>query len=108
MAEAFTTSGESFIPQDNASTNDNRHPYHDPTPPTYFYNYLNLASTQEALGVNLNYTSPSSTEVGTGFADTGDQVWPEFLTDLETILDNGVRVFLYYGDAEYVTLYSHL
>ena len=35
---------------------DIRHPYEDPTPPTYFTEYLNLASTQNALGVDLNYT----------------------------------------------------
>ena len=79
---------------------DIRHPYIDPTPPTYFIDYLNLASTQQALGVNLNYTADSSALVGEGFSDTGDFVYPQFKTDLEMILNNGVRVALYYGDAE--------
>lgn len=35
---------------------DIRHPYDDPTPPSYFPDYLNLASVQNALGVSLNYT----------------------------------------------------
>lgn len=69
-------------------TYDIRHPRNDPTPPTYFIDYLNLASTQEAIGVNLNYTSDSSSQVGLGFGDTGDFVYPGFLADLEEILNN--------------------
>ena len=78
-----------------------RHPYDDPTPPTYFVDYLNLASTQAALGVNLNYTE-SNTDVYYAFQKTGDFVYPNFLTDLETILNNSVRVALIYGDADYI------
>ena len=78
-----------------------RHPYDDPTPPTYFVDYLNLASTQNAIGVNLNYTE-SNTDVYYAFQKTGDFVYPNFLTDLETILNNSVRVALIYGDADYI------
>ena len=78
-----------------------RHPYDDPTPPTYFVDYLNLASTQAALGVNLNYTE-SNNDVYYAFQKTGDFVYPNFLTDLETILNNSVRVALIYGDADYI------
>ena len=78
-----------------------RHPYDDPTPPTYFEDYLNLASTQAALGVNLNYTD-SNNDVYYAFQKTGDFVYPNFLTDLETILNNSVRVALIYGDADYI------
>ncbi|MCJ1474854.1 hypothetical protein MMC13_003514 [Lambiella insularis] len=81
---------------------DIRHPYHDPTPPSYFIDYLNTAAVQQAVGVNLNYTSDSSIYVGTGFDYTGDFVYQEFLTDLEMIIANGVRVALYYGDADYI------
>ena len=81
---------------------DIRHPLRDPTPPTYFEGFLNLASTQEALGVNINYTSDSSDAVGLGFYYTGDFVFPVFKTDLEEILDNGVRVALYHGDADFI------
>lgn len=81
---------------------DIRHPYKDPTPPRYFIDYLNQAGTQQALGVNLNYTSASSSLVYTGFSDTGDFVYPQFITDLEHILNNGVRVALIYGDADYI------
>lgn len=84
---------------------DIRHPYDDPTPPDYFVDFLNMASTQQALGVNINYTSTSSRSVGSGFSSTGDFVYPIFIGDLEEILDNGVRVALIYGDADYVRFF---
>ncbi|KAF2193000.1 peptidase S10, serine carboxypeptidase [Zopfia rhizophila CBS 207.26] len=81
---------------------DIRHPYDDPTPPDYFVPFLNLASTQEKLGVNINYTSTNARNVSRGFASTGDFVYPNFIEDLEEILDWGVRVALVYGDADYI------
>jgi carboxypeptidase C (cathepsin A) len=81
---------------------DIRHPYDDPTPPDYFQDFLNLASTQEALGVNINYTTTNARNVSAGFASTGDFVWPNFIKDLEEILGYGVRVALLYGDADYI------
>ncbi len=83
---------------------DIRHPFDDPTPPTYFIDYLNQADVQQALGVNLNYTvqAESSQDVQSGFAETGDFVYPNFMEDLELLLNNDVRVALYYGDADYI------
>lgn len=81
---------------------DIRHPFDDPTPPVYFLDFLNLASTQAALGVNINYTRASSPSVGQGFQYTGDFVYPNFIEDLEEILAYGVRVSLIYGDADYI------
>ena len=81
---------------------DIRHPYDDPTPPDYFVDYLNQAEVQNALGVNINYTSTSSQYVGQGFQYTGDFVYRRFLSDLEEILDNNVRVAMIYGDADYI------
>lgn len=80
---------------------DIRHPYDDPTPPNYFLDFLNLASTQDALGVNINYTSASSSPVFSGFSSTGDFVY-SFIGDLSEILGYGVRVALLYGDADYI------
>ncbi|KAL6721823.1 hypothetical protein ACLMJK_000928 [Lecanora helva] len=80
---------------------DIRHPYEDPTPPPYFEDYLNLASVQNALGVNLNYTE-SNADVSYAFQQTGDFAYPNFITDLETILNNSVRIALYHGDADYI------
>ncbi|TGO08991.1 hypothetical protein BTUL_0183g00050 [Botrytis tulipae] len=72
---------------------DIRHPYDDPTPPTYFLDYLNLASTQNALGVNLNYSEDANNEVYYAFQQTGDFIYPTFLEDLEYLLANDVRWF---------------
>ncbi|GME42505.1 Carboxypeptidase S1-like protein A [Neofusicoccum parvum] len=82
-------------------TYDIRHPQDDPTPPDYFVDYLNLASVQQALGVNINYTSTSSDAVAMGFGDYGDFAYPTFKSDLEHILAQGVRVALFYGDADF-------
>ncbi len=81
---------------------DIRHPYKDPTPPTYFIDFLNMASTQQALGVNLNYTQDANDLIYYSFQQTGDFVYPNFIEDLEMILNNGVRVALTYGDADYI------
>ncbi|KAK5081947.1 hypothetical protein LTR05_007089, partial [Lithohypha guttulata] len=78
---------------------DIRHPYDDPTPPDYMIDFLNLASTQEALGVDTNYTSFSNTNIYYAFQQTGDFVYPNFLDDLERILNSGVRVNWFGGEA---------
>ena len=84
-----------------------RDPYDDPTPPTYFVDYLNQASVQDAIGVNLNYSSDSNADVDYAFIASGDFVYPEFLTDLEYLLNQSVRVALYYGDADYICNCKH-
>jgi carboxypeptidase C (cathepsin A) len=81
---------------------DIRHPYDDPTPPDYFESFLNLASTQEALGVNINYTGTNAGNITVGFYRTGDFAYPTFIGDLEEILGYGVRVALVYGDADFL------
>jgi len=81
---------------------DIRHPYDDPTPPDYFLDFLNQATTQQALGVSINYTRSNAPNVSYGFQTTGDFVYPQFITDLEEVLAYGVRVALVYGDADYI------
>ncbi|RYO89297.1 hypothetical protein DL762_003320 [Monosporascus cannonballus] len=71
-------------------------------PPGYWADYINLASTQDALGVSINYTSTSSQAIWIGFGVSGDFVYPDMLADLEAILDEGVSVHLIYGDADYI------
>ena len=80
---------------------DIRDPYDDPTPPLYFEDYLNLAHVQDAIGVNLNYTDANN-DVYYAFETTGDFVYPTYKEDVEMILNNGVRVALFYGDADYI------
>lgn len=73
----------------------------DPTPPSYFIDYLQQPHVQNALGVDLNYTM-SNNPVYYAFQQTGDQGWPNFIADLEEILTYPVRVTLIYGDADYI------
>lgn len=82
-------------------TYDIRHPSNDPTPPSYYLDYLAKDSVLNAIGVDLNYTE-SNDEVYFAFQQTGDFVWPNFLEDLEDILSRPVRVALIYGDADYI------
>ncbi|KAG9644997.1 peptidase S10, serine carboxypeptidase, partial [Aureobasidium melanogenum] len=82
-------------------TYDIRHPSDDPTPPEYFADFLNLAEVQNALGVSLNYTE-SNDDIYYAFQATGDFVYNSFLKDLENLLAQGLRVSLYYGDADYI------
>jgi carboxypeptidase D len=82
-------------------TYDIRHPSQDPTPPSYYEKYLAKDTVMNALGVDLNYTS-SNSEIYYAFQQTGDFVWPNFITDLEDILTKPVRVALIYGDADYI------
>ncbi|KAF4542580.1 Carboxypeptidase s1 [Lasiodiplodia theobromae] len=70
-------------------------------PPMYFERYLNQDWVQNAIGVNLNYTK-SNNEIFPAFQQTGDLVYDHFLADIEELLAAGVRVALYYGDADYI------
>ncbi|KAH7093598.1 Alpha/Beta hydrolase protein [Paraphoma chrysanthemicola] len=79
---------------------DIRHPYDDPTPPSNYPAYLNLGEVQEALGVTLNYSGTNG--IYYAFQNTGDFIYPNFLIDLEYLLDQDVRVSLAYGDADYI------
>lgn len=58
--------------------------------------YLNQAVIQNALGVNLNYTYVNNA-VYFAFQSSGDWVNPNAFEALGSLLDNGVRVALYYG-----------
>ncbi|GES56955.1 carboxypeptidase S1 [Aspergillus terreus] len=80
---------------------DIRHPYDDPTPPSYYNDFLQKDSVMNAIGVNINYTQ-SNNDVYYAFQQTGDFVWPNFISDLESILALPVRVSLIYGDADYI------
>ncbi|OTB09741.1 hypothetical protein K445DRAFT_323689 [Daldinia sp. EC12] len=71
-------------------------------PPGYWVNYLNQAKVQNAIGVDINYTSTSSFQIYTGFDYTGDFVYPNLLEDLEALLAYDVRIAMIYGDADYI------
>ncbi|GAB1207761.1 hypothetical protein APSETT445_006491 [Aspergillus pseudonomiae] len=73
----------------------------DPTPPSYYNDFLAKDSVMDAIGVNINYTQ-SNNDVYYAFQQKGDFVWPNFIEDLEEILALPVRVSLIYGDADYI------
>ena len=59
----------------------------------FFVSYLNQKSIRDALGVNVTYSyHASNIDVSLDFQQTGDYVYPDFLKDLEFLLDRGVRV----------------
>jgi carboxypeptidase D len=69
-------------------------------PPKYAAGFLNRKPVQTALGVPLNVTGLSD-PVSTGFQNTGDFVPGRNLAILGELLDQGVKVALVYGDADY-------
>ncbi|KAI1443569.1 peptidase [Annulohypoxylon stygium] len=71
-------------------------------PPGYWADYLNTATVQNAIGVDINYTSTSSEQIWIGFDYTGDFVYPNLLQDLESLLAKDVRIAMVYGDADYI------
>lgn len=81
---------------------DIRHPFNDTTPPHLLIDYLSQPNVQEALGVDTNYTQFSNVDIYYAFQQTGDFVYMNFIDDLEHILNQGVRVSLIYGDADYI------
>ena len=56
---------------------------------------------QNAIGVNLNYTT-SNSDIYYQFQNTGDFIFPNFRQDIEYLLNQGVRVALFYGDADFI------
>ncbi|ETN43791.1 uncharacterized protein HMPREF1541_11115 [Cyphellophora europaea CBS 101466] len=76
----------------------------EPLPPAIYAPWLNTAEVQQALGVELNYTYTSSNAAGevlAAFAPTGDFA-RSYRKDLEELLEAGVRVSLWHGDADWV------
>ena len=69
--------------------------------PGMMVDYLNQEEIQNALGVNLSYTYVNN-EVFFAFQSSGDWVYNNALVALESLLDKGVRVALYYGDADFI------
>ena len=61
-------------PSSDRDPYDVRQPFFDPFPPNHLVEYLNQAHVQQALGVNINYTTSVSIQVVNGFDSTGDYV----------------------------------
>lgn len=71
----------------------------DPFPYSYYVQYLNTPEVQKAIGAYQNFSESSST-VSTAFGNTGDDDRPSgTIAACQKLLDAGVQVVLYYGDA---------
>ncbi|KAK1725878.1 Alpha/Beta hydrolase protein [Colletotrichum acutatum] len=68
-------------------------------PPDNWRPWLNTAQAQNALGVDLNYTS--SNLIYTAYTLSGDFA-VGYLPDVEKLLELDVQVSLVYGDADYI------
>ncbi|KAI1077614.1 putative carboxypeptidase S1 [Whalleya microplaca] len=68
-------------------------------PPTTHVAYLQRPDVQKALGARVNYTDNGGAE---GFYKTGDDC-RSFLSELSTVVQAGVKVLIWTGDADYVS-----
>ncbi|KAF1911046.1 carboxypeptidase S1 [Ampelomyces quisqualis] len=73
----------------------------DPFPYDYFVDYLNKPEVQQAIGAYQNFSTSSRT-VSSAFGNTGDDDRESGTIEAcQKLLDAGVQVMLYYGDADY-------
>ncbi|KAL8830891.1 MAG: hypothetical protein Q9191_001187 [Dirinaria sp. TL-2023a] len=73
----------------------------DPFPYDFYVDYLNTPKVQSAIGAYQNF-SEASNAVGNDFGTTGDDGREEgTVEDMKKLLDQGVTVMMYTGDADY-------
>ena len=73
----------------------------DPFPYGFYVDYLNTPMVQSAIGAYQNFTE-SNNAVGTDFGSTGDDGREEgTVEDMLKLLEQGVTVMMYTGDADY-------
>jgi carboxypeptidase C (cathepsin A) len=74
----------------------------DPFPYEFYANYLNTPKVLTAIGAFTNF-SESNSAVGTDFGNTGDDARESnTIEDLKSLVDDGLTVALYAGDADYI------
>ncbi|KAJ5450280.1 uncharacterized protein N7458_006729 [Penicillium daleae] len=80
---------------------DSRELMPDPFPYEYYVDYLNSPKVQAAIGAYQNFSESSST-VGNAFSSTGDDDRESnTIEDVQKLLEAGVQVVMYFGDADY-------
>jgi carboxypeptidase D len=80
---------------------DSRELSPDPFPYNAYVQYLNSPQVQEATGMSTNY-SDSTVYVGDAFGTTGDDGRESMtIQDIRHLLEHGVTVTLWAGDADY-------
>ncbi|OMP88222.1 Carboxypeptidase S1-like protein B [Diplodia seriata] len=62
--------------------------------------YLNVGAVQDAIGASSNYT-PEATAVTYAFFQSGDGVLAGFKEAVEELVEDGVSVLVFSGDADY-------
>lgn len=73
-----------------------------PFPPEYYQQYLNTEKVQHAIGAFVNFTDGSDV-VSDAFAATGDDSRALTIrSDTRKLLERGVSIILYYGDADFL------
>ncbi|SJX64200.1 probable carboxypeptidase 2 [Sporisorium reilianum f. sp. reilianum] len=73
----------------------------DPFPYSFYVDHLNTPAVQKAIGAFQNFSESSST-VSDAFGNTGDDSREEgTIEDVRSLLDQGVQVVMYAGDADY-------
>ena len=73
----------------------------DPFPYEFYVDYLNSPQVQQAIGAFQNF-SESNNAVGTAFGTTGDDGREvSTVEDMRKLLEQGVTVVMYTGDADY-------
>lgn len=74
----------------------------DPFPYTWYVDYLNDPKVMSAIGAYQNYSESSNT-VYTAFSSTGDDAREDGTVEaIRSLLNQGVRVMLYFGDADFI------
>ncbi|KAF8445385.1 Alpha/Beta hydrolase protein [Terfezia claveryi] len=86
------------------SVYDIAHADPDPFPPSFYLEFLNNATVQQAISAPVNFTQ-SNSYVYKAFGSTGDMPRGGEIEDLAYLLDRGVRVALIYGDRDYICNY---
>ncbi|KAI0971009.1 carboxypeptidase S1 [Xylaria arbuscula] len=101
-AETFCTNNvrDPYLDYSNANYYDLATQNPDPFPASFYNLYLNQPYVQAALGVPLNYTAASNA-VAEAFRGIGDYPRTGWVGDLAYLLENGIKVHLFYGDRDY-------
>ncbi|KAF4452630.1 hypothetical protein F53441_4569 [Fusarium austroafricanum] len=93
IQDAYSSAGRGYY--------DLAAPLADPFPPMTFLEYLNQDSVQRAIGAPINYTM-TNRNVSLEFQATGDQARGGNIPRLASLLNQGVRIALIYGDRDYI------
>ncbi|KAJ5732427.1 Peptidase S10 serine carboxypeptidase [Penicillium malachiteum] len=73
----------------------------DPFPYEFYVDYLNTPKVQAAIGAYQNFSESSET-IGNSFGSTGDDDRKSgTIGDVKHLLESGVQVVMYFGDADY-------